>query len=39
MESLEWAAEKEEKMDDVDKYMYRHYISTYHSIARQLNHE
>ena len=39
MESLEWAVEEEEKMDDVDKYMYRHYISTYHSIARQLNHE
>ena len=39
MESLVWAVEEEEKMDVVDKYMYRHYISTYHSIARQLNHE
>ena len=37
MESLEWAIEEE--MDDVDKHIYRHYISTYHSIARQLNHE
>jgi len=39
MEALEWAVEEEKKMDDVDKYMYRHYISTYHSIAKQLNHE
>ena len=37
MESLEWAIEEE--MDDVDKHIYRHYISTYHSIARQLNYE
>ena len=37
MKSLEWAIEEE--MDDVDKHIYRHYISTYHSIARQLNYE
>ena len=37
MESLEWAIEEE--MDDVDKHIYRHYISTYHSIASQLNYE
>ena len=39
LESLEWVIEEEMDMDNEDKYIYRHYISTYHSIARQLNYE